>query len=84
MHAYWMTFEKRGPGCVEAENVDDARAIATDLGYTPVSCNIIPYPADPRINKYSDERLGICPSFCYRPNKCKGKTACPNMPSCTS
>jgi hypothetical protein len=37
----------------------------------------LPYPAMPRFNTDS------CPDFCYSPEQCKGRTACPKSYSCT-
>ena len=40
----------------------------------------IPYPASPVLR-----RIDHCPSFCLYPTThCKGKSCCPNNPSCTS
>lgn len=80
---YWATFDRRGPGCVEALNESDAKAEAEKkTGEAPVSCEKLPYPAEPRLNHYVDARVGVCPSFCYNPNLCKGRGSCPNGPAC--
>lgn len=50
------------------------------------SWDTLPYPASPRIytREYVDDsgRLYHCPSFCYRPEECKGKGSCQNSRSC--
>jgi|GEM_PF-2007285 len=76
---YWIHFIDHNPGCVEAENEENAKQIALKItGAEVTSCNILPYPADPRINKLSE-----CPSFCYDAEHCKGRTSCPKRPACS-
>ena len=53
----------------EAEK--DARTRAEKFGKVR-SLDVIPYPADPRLDVRSD-----CPSFCFRPHQCIGNTSCP-------
>lgn len=69
MHAYWITFDGRGPGCVEAESPERARELAAEItGKAVTACDVLPYPANPRLNKHEHKDYGVCPSFCYRPN----------------
>lgn len=75
---YWVTFAKRSSGCIEAKDLDEARARARAFD-VPVKLEPLPYPANPRLDVRSD-----CPSFCYDPGNCKGRTACPKNPSCCS
>lgn len=83
MRAYWLKFNDRLPGCVEANNEDDAKSVAKEAtGSEPTSCQTLPYPAEPRINRHKDPKYGACPSFCYEPKKCAGVTSCPQNYSC--
>lgn len=66
-------YEKR-----TAPIVADVRKRASKFG-TVRDFDRLPYPSDPRLDVRSE-----CPSFCYRPERCKGRTACPHGPSCTS
>lgn len=86
MRAYWVKFNGRTPGCVEAKSEAEASALAKQItGHEVVSCKILPYPANPRLNGVDgwDHTKGECPSFCYNPEKCQGHTACPQHYSCT-
>jgi len=56
--------------------LDDALRRAAQFG-TVSSIDIIPYPAKPQL----DVRWN-CPSFCYSPETCKGKTSCPKSRAC--
>lgn len=82
MFAYWLTFKNRGPGCIEASTEAEAIEISKAHGEV-ATCNRLPYPADPRLHKYIDPKWGACPSFCYKPNQCVGKSCCPQNHSCT-
>ena len=86
MQAYWVKFNGRNPGCVEAKSETEAITIAKEItGNEVVSCKILPYPARPRLNGKDgwDASKGECPSFCYQPEKCQGHTSCPQHYSCT-
>ena len=83
MRAYWVKFADRRPGCIEAEDVDAAIEAAKAHG-DPLGCEILPYPADPRLGEVALYRGQPCPSFCYTPNRCAGGTYCKKRPSCTS
>ena len=86
MRAFWIKFENHTSGCVEAEDETEARKIAEEIkGVEVVSCDILPYPAQPRLNKWIHPKFGhATPSFCYRPQQCKGHGSCPTNPYCTS
>jgi hypothetical protein len=84
MQAYWLTFEGRGPGCVQAEGEYDAKVIGTHVtGCEVKKIEILPYPATPRLSSYKHPKYGECPSFCMEPEVCKGRTSCPQRHSCT-
>jgi len=83
MGSYWVEFKDRGAGCVEADDEKSAMVAARiETRKNPAKATVLPYPADPRIVKRlhtspSGKQYHI-PSFCYRPNECKGKTCCTN------
>lgn len=83
MPPFWLTFEGRGPGCVEAENAEEAKRIAKELtGCEVLTCQCLPYPASPRINEWKHPKHGVTPPFCYRPSQCAGRGSCPQSHSC--
>jgi hypothetical protein len=84
MQSYWIKFSGHKSGCVDATTEESAKKIAkTATGHDAISCTILPYPANPRINKHVDPKYGICPSFCFKPEQCAGNTSCPQRYSCT-
>ena len=82
MNPFWLTFTNYKSGCIEAANEDEAKLLAATFGEVK-TCAILPYPADPRLHKHVDPKFGVCPSFCWTPASCAGRTACPRNPSCT-
>jgi hypothetical protein len=82
MKSFWITFKNRASGCIEAPTEKDAHEAASAVGEV-ASCEVLPYPADPRLNKYHHPQHGACPSFCYSPTSCVGRGACPMSHSCT-
>jgi hypothetical protein len=83
MRSFWLTFNEREAGCVEAKDEQAAAAVAKEItGFDATSVKDLPYPAAPRINKYEDPRYGVCPSFCFTPKTCCGRTSCPQSYSC--
>lgn len=84
MSQFWMTFKGRGAACMEAPTEQEARTDAAVLtGAEVLTCHVLPYPAEPRLRPYIDPKWGKYPAFCFRPESCKGKTACPQNYSCT-
>lgn len=80
LRSWWVN--KRG--CVETMNEQEARELAAEIFGTPVTeCLQLPYPASPRLNTVSREGVGVCPSFCFDPGRCKGHSSCPQRYSCT-
>ena len=67
-------FREKRDDETEAEIRERGAKFGTLRGYSR-----LPYPANPRLDVRHE-----CPSFCYRPNQCKGRTSCPTAPSCTS
>ena len=90
MPAFWIEFNDRRPGCVEADT-DTAALVAARLitKKHPTKAYPLPYPANPRLNhekrKDMNGREYTIPSFCYQPLKCKklGGGYCHQSPSCT-
>lgn len=76
--AFCMEFNAEVSEASETENLEQ---IEKELmpGEVVKQCSVLPHPASPRVGEKSD-----CPSFCYTPNQCKGRGACPRNPSCTS
>lgn len=92
MQAYWLTFTDGSKGCCEGESEYDAKRIAEHLTgktvaggkYQDIVAEKLPYPAKPVIWQLDHPIHGKCPEFCYKPEECKGRGACPRNPSCTS
>lgn len=90
MEGYWITFTDGTKGYCEGVNAYDAKIIAEKLTgktvggekYKP-DIPRLPYPARPVIWQLDHPVNGKCPAFCFKPNECKGKTACPQPYSCT-
>jgi len=74
---YWIDFNNRTSGTVEAKSETAALERAKEFG-APTRAQVLPYPANPRLAVESE-----CPSFCFQPRQCVGHTACPSRRSCT-
>lgn len=84
IHAYWVEFDRRKMACVEAASEAAALRLASEItGAKALSCKRLPYPAEPRLNKFSHPKYGVTPDFCFRPDQCAGHTYCPQNYSCT-
>lgn len=83
MTAFWMKFADRTSACAWVSTEQEARDLAATNGKEVVSLTTLPYPTNPRLDKNEGWGKHQIPSFCYRPESCKGKTACPQRPSCT-
>lgn len=94
MGPIWVTFEDGSGACAEIpkgtkqnEITAFVNALEATKGRKLSSWAMLPYPANPRLNPEdhftSDGRnIGPCPSFCYSPKTCRGKSCCPKAPSC--
>lgn len=86
--AWWVTLEDGREGCVEVKwvkgmsNADLVKSVKTvtenAMGSKVVGVQGLPYPANPRWVKASD-----CPSFCYTPKQCAGRSSCPKSYACS-
>lgn len=77
MAHFWCRFPTHAAGCICTDNETKARLIAkAKTGEEPVSIQTLPYPANPRIF-WSDRKGQRVPSFCFDPDNCAGKSACP-------
>lgn len=82
-NTYWVTFADRAAGCIDCSPDEDPLAIAGGLGQIKaIEC--LPYPARPVLHRYANPGPhGHCPEFCYAPQQCKGRTACPQSYACS-
>ncbi len=76
MIPYWVTFTDRSPGCIEAAGRAEALEKGMAFG-NAIEAKILPYPANPRLGETS-----CCPSFCFQPSGCAGRSCCPRNISC--
>ena len=92
MNNYWLTFTDGSRGFCQGGSAFDAKRIAEKITgkivgggeFKDIAAECLPYPAPPIIWQLDHPVWGKAPPFCYRPEKCKGKSCCPNSPSCTS
>lgn len=88
---FWVTFEGGMKVCVEAESMDAAKEKATKATQTQravISAQPLPYAAAPIVGdrlpyEFQGGSLHIQPTFCYKPDQCAGRGACPQSRSCT-
>jgi len=80
---WWITFTDRGPACAGCVTREEAEALASEAGNW-TGMEKLPYPANPRLDDNNGWGEGQTPSFCHRPDSCKGRGSCPRNPSCTS
>lgn len=78
MSSYWVEWVDGTSGCMEAKTQVAALEKAVAHKADVKSVMSLPYPAEPRIGEWESG----CPSFCYSPNQCKGRTTCPKSYSC--
>ncbi len=91
MNAYWLDFTDGSHACCEGQSEYDVKRIAEKLtgkkvkggDYKDIAARVLPYPASPLIWQFDHPTCGKCPPFCYRPEQCAGKTACPQSRACS-
>jgi hypothetical protein len=52
-------------------------------GHDVIRADRLPYPAPPRLRMIEYGDAGVCPSFCYTPERCRGRGSCPHDIACT-
>lgn len=91
MKAYWVTFTDGSKACCEGESIYDAKLIAEKITgklvaggkYDNISAEVLPYPATPLIWQFDHPVNGKRPAFCHSPEKCKGRSSCPQRYACS-
>ena len=91
MNTYWLTFTDGTAGSCQGQSPFDAKQIAEKVSgktvaggkYENIAAKPLPYPATPVIWRFDHPVSGECPTFCYTPSACAGRTACPKPRSCT-
>lgn len=84
MKNFWVTYKDGTTGSCQGMNDYDAKAIAEKIKEKEVeSLYTLPYPAMPVIWKFDHPVHGECPSFCYTPELCVGKSSCPHQRACS-
>jgi len=92
MSAFWITFADGTQGCVEFRQeafkpsteveVQVRALVETDMQRPVTKVARLPYPAEPRLITVYEPGIGACPSFCFHPHKCVGRSSCPRPLSC--
>ena len=98
MTPYWITFIDGTKACCEGQGPYDAKVIAEHVSGKKVQPKVaepsgwngadyciepLPYPASPALWQHDHPVHGKCPTFCYTPAQCAGKTHCHRDPACT-
>ena len=92
MQGYWIKFTDGSRGYCEGQSPYDAVQIAQHIAGKTVDAGpnewkpqleTLPYPAKPIIWQLDHPIHGKTPAFCFAPNECCGRTACPQNYSCT-
>lgn len=79
MNYFWVSFNNRESGTIEAADIAAAREAGKPFGeVTKVA--VIPYPSRPVLVQSADNKT---PPFCYSPDSCQGRTSCPNSRACS-
>lgn len=79
---WWVTFADGRGACYEGEPEDVEARADKDGGVKTI--RPLPYPAEPRTEpKLQHGAYGACPSFCYSPKSCQGRTSCPKPYACS-
>lgn len=81
MSNWWITFADNEPACAGMSTFKEAYELGDAVGEV-VNIERLPYAASPRLDDKVGWGEGQMPSFCYTPQKCRGRGSCPNCPSC--
>lgn len=93
MKSWWLTFSDSSHACCQGESEYDAKRIAEKMAaktaagdpLSPrkvIAAQPLPYPASPVIWQFDHPVTGKTPAFCYEPDKCAGRSSCPQCRSC--
>ncbi|HEY3498027.1 MAG TPA: hypothetical protein VGK73_25185 [Polyangiaceae bacterium] len=75
---FWIDFTEGKGACLGAANEGEALALATKLaGRTAVRARLLPYAADPLLNRDAGT------SLCFDPEHCAGFSSCPKRYACS-
>ncbi len=91
MKGFWLKFTDGSHGYCQGESEYDAKTIAEKVSgkvvsggkYQDIAAKPLPYPASPVIWQFDHPVHGKCPTFCYQPNRCQGRTCCGQNPACS-
>lgn len=87
MQGFWIKYTLDGSTkagyCQGFDERDAARITEKLTGGKFVSAQPLPYPAQPIIWQFDHPVHGMCPPFCYSPESCAGRTACPKSYACS-
>lgn len=92
--SWWVTFSDGSQACLDTpRGYDQSRqgdvrradmlALAAEIkGIEATEIATLPYPARPRLNAQVYDDGSSCPSFCFTPKECAGRTSCPRRRAC--
>lgn len=84
MKHFWVVFDDGSSGCCDGENDFEAKRIAEHVQKKTASAvNELPYAAKPTIWAFDHPIFGKPPAFCYTPEHCQGRKACPKNYACS-
>ena len=90
MSAYWVRFTDTSVACVESHEgmLAAQNKAAGATGKIVQSIKILPYAAEPVVGvrityEFTNGKKIVQPTFCYKPDECAGRSACPQQRSCT-
>lgn len=78
MAFFWVEFDGRTSGTIEARTIGEATEIGGRFGIVKVA-NTLPYPAEPVLHQVESS----CPPFCWTPEQCKHRSCCPKSYACS-
>jgi hypothetical protein len=91
MKTFYLTFTDGSKDSCQGESEYHAKLIAEKFSgktvaggkYADIAAKSLPYPAEGCIWRFDDPVSGKCPTFCYDPKRCAGRTSCPQNYACT-
>jgi len=76
MSDFWVQFDNRASGTIQAKDEAEARTEGEKLGKVR-QVDVIPYPRSPVL--VGDRKT---PAFCFGKDECLGRTSCPRSRAC--